>query len=63
MMANQGVGILHNRPEFDAAFATFGQHFGNAFQIIDDVLDFTGDSAVLGKNVGDDIAEVNLPCH
>lgn len=57
MMASQGVSILHNRPEFDAAFATFGQHFGNAFQIIDDVLDFTGDSAVLGKNVGDDIAE------
>lgn len=57
MMASQGVAILHDRPEFDKAFSDFGQHFGNAFQIIDDVLDFTGDSAVLGKNVGDDIAE------
>lgn len=57
MLASQGVAILHNRPEFDEAFAKFGQHFGNAFQIIDDMLDFTGDSAVLGKNVGDDIAE------
>lgn len=57
MMASQGVAILHNRPELDAAFAQFGQHFGNAFQIIDDVLDFTGDSELLGKNVGDDIAE------
>ncbi|MFW2177212.1 MULTISPECIES: polyprenyl synthetase family protein [unclassified Moraxella] len=57
MMASQGVAILHSRPEFDEAFGKFGQHFGNAFQIIDDVLDFTGDSAVLGKNVGDDIAE------
>lgn len=57
MMASQGVAILHNRPEFDEAFAKFGQHFGNAFQMIDDVLDFTGDSSVLGKNVGDDIAE------
>lgn len=57
MMASQGVAILHNRPEFDSAFAKFGQHFGNAFQIIDDVLDFAGDSATLGKNVGDDIAE------
>lgn len=57
MMASQGVAILHNRPEFDKAFAEFGQHFGNAFQIIDDVLDFTGDSETLGKNVGDDIAE------
>lgn len=57
MMASQGVAILHNRPDFDKAFAEFGQHFGNAFQIIDDVLDFTGDSETLGKNVGDDIAE------
>lgn len=57
MLASQGVAILHNRPEFDEAFAKFGQHFGNAFQMIDDVLDFVGDSAVLGKNVGDDIAE------
>ena len=57
MMASQGVAMLHHRPEFDEAFAKFGQHFGNAFQIIDDVLDFSGDSAVLGKNVGDDIAE------
>lgn len=57
MMASQGVAMLHNRPEFDKAFAIFGQHFGNAFQIIDDVLDFTGDSETLGKNVGDDIAE------
>lgn len=57
MMASQGVAILHNRPEFDEAFAKFGQHFGNAFQIIDDVLDFAGDSETLGKNVGDDIAE------
>lgn len=57
MMASQGVAILENRPEYNDAFAKFGQHFGNAFQIIDDVLDFVGDSEVLGKNVGDDIAE------
>lgn len=57
MMASQGVAILENRLEYNDAFATFGQHFGNAFQIIDDVLDFVGDSEVLGKNVGDDIAE------
>lgn len=57
MMASQGVAMLHHRPEFDEAFAKFGQHFGNAFQIIDDVLDFSGDSAVLGKKCGDDIAE------
>lgn len=57
MLASQGVSILHQRPEFDAIFASFGQHFGNAFQIIDDVLDFSGDSEVMGKNLGDDLAE------
>ncbi|WP_227431178.1 polyprenyl synthetase family protein [Psychrobacter sp. I-STPA6b] len=57
MMATQGVAILHDKPEFMDAFAKFGQHFGNAFQIIDDVLDYSGDSAVMGKNLGDDLAE------
>ncbi len=57
MLASQGVAILHNRPEFNTAFAKFGQHFGNAFQIIDDVLDFSGDTEIMGKNLGDDLAE------
>ena len=57
MMATQGVAILHDKPEFLDPFARFGQHFGNAFQIIDDVLDYSGDSAVMGKNLGDDLAE------
>ena len=39
------------------ALADFGQHFGNAFQIVDDVLDYSGDSALMGKNLGDDLAE------
>ena len=35
----------------------FAYHFGNAFQMIDDVLDFSGDAAIMGKNLGDDLAE------
>ena len=39
------------------ACAKYGQALGSAFQIIDDVLDYEGDSAVLGKNLGDDLRE------
>lgn len=35
----------------------FGQHLGMAFQLIDDALDYSGDAAALGKNLGDDLAE------
>ncbi|KAA0890664.1 octaprenyl diphosphate synthase [Pusillimonas sp. ANT_WB101] len=39
------------------AAATYGRHIGTAFQLIDDVLDYTGDAEALGKNVGDDLRE------
>jgi octaprenyl-diphosphate synthase len=32
-------------------------HLGSAFQIMDDVLDYSGDAAHIGKNLGDDLAE------
>ena len=35
----------------------FGHHLGLAFQLIDDLLDYEGDQAALGKNIGDDLAE------
>ncbi|WP_414706981.1 polyprenyl synthetase family protein [Psychrobacter sp. UBA3962] len=57
MMATTGVAILRDKPEFMQPFSDFGQHFGNAFQIIDDVLDYSGDSELMGKNLGDDLAE------
>jgi octaprenyl-diphosphate synthase len=41
----------------EAATARYGSHLGTAFQLIDDVLDYSGDHAVIGKNVGDDLAE------
>lgn len=57
MMATQGAAILQGKTEYLQALGDFGQHFGNAFQIIDDVLDYSGDSALMGKNLGDDLAE------
>lgn len=40
-----------------AALRTFGDALGVAFQLVDDLLDYRGDAATLGKNVGDDLAE------
>jgi octaprenyl-diphosphate synthase len=39
------------------ALGAYGMHLGTAFQLIDDVLDYSGDKAATGKNVGDDLAE------
>ena len=41
----------------ETAMAKFGMHLGTAFQLIDDVLDYSADSDAMGKNVGDDLAE------
>ncbi|MDZ4098613.1 MAG: polyprenyl synthetase family protein, partial [Methylophilaceae bacterium] len=39
------------------AMAEYGMRLGTAFQLIDDVLDLSGESDEIGKNLGDDIAE------
>jgi octaprenyl-diphosphate synthase len=39
------------------ACAAYGQALGTAFQVIDDVLDYAGDAALMGKSVGDDLRE------
>jgi octaprenyl-diphosphate synthase len=44
-------------PGQEAAMAAYGMHLGTAFQLIDDVLDYSGDNNATGKNVGDDLAE------
>ncbi len=50
--------ILGRMPqEAEDALASYGVHLGTAFQLIDDVLDYSGDHSVIGKNVGDDLAE------
>jgi octaprenyl-diphosphate synthase len=41
----------------EQALADYGMHLGTAFQLIDDVLDYSGDNETIGKNVGDDLAE------
>jgi octaprenyl-diphosphate synthase len=41
----------------EQAMARFGMALGLAFQIADDVLDYSGDATALGKNLGDDLAE------
>ncbi len=40
-----------------AALARYGLELGNAFQLVDDVLDYGGQSGTLGKNTGDDLRE------
>jgi len=50
--------VLCNRGEQqEMAMARYGMHLGTAFQLIDDVLDYTSNSDDMGKNVGDDLAE------
>ena len=44
-------------PALEAACVRCGQALGTAFQVIDDVLDYAGDAALLGKNLGDDLRE------
>lgn len=41
----------------EASMAAYGRHLGTAFQLVDDVLDYQSNSAELGKNLGDDLAE------
>lgn len=49
--------------EVEQAVAAYGAHLGTAFQVIDDVLDYSGHLEETGKNLGDDLAEgkVTLP--
>jgi len=50
--------VLCERPEAEEmAMASYGMHLGTAFQLIDDVLDYSSSSEEMGKNVGDDLAE------
>lgn len=51
------AALLNADHDIQEAMRQYGQALGQAFQLIDDVLDYEGDSAELGKNVGDDLAE------
>ncbi len=52
--------IADTDSETEHALALYGLHLGQAFQIFDDYLDYTGTADNLGKNVGDDLAEGKL---
>jgi octaprenyl-diphosphate synthase len=55
--ARLGAILAGSEPETEAACADYGQALGTAFQVIDDVLDYEGDAAEMGKNLGDDLRE------
>jgi geranylgeranyl pyrophosphate synthase len=63
MSAACEMGALAGVKEYQKALALFGYHLGMAFQIADDVLDYTGSEAIMGKPSGHDLRErkVTLP--
>lgn len=53
------LGAVISRRDADdkQAMARYGIHLGTAFQLIDDVLDYSSSAETIGKNIGDDLAE------
>jgi octaprenyl-diphosphate synthase len=50
--------VLGGAPQaLEEGLAEYGMRLGTAFQVIDDVLDYSGEAAETGKNLGDDLAE------
>jgi len=58
-----GAAIAGRPTDEQAALRSYGKNLGIAFQLVDDALDYSGDSARLGKSVGDDFREgkITLP--
>jgi octaprenyl-diphosphate synthase len=51
-------GVISGQSEtVEHSLASYGQHLGVAFQLVDDLLDYSSSSEALGKNVGDDLSE------
>lgn len=55
--AAQLGAIISPNQQQQQALSQYGHHIGMAFQLMDDLLDYQGDTETLGKNVGDDLAE------
>ena len=55
--AQLGAVIAGQDRSTQSAMATYGIHLGTAFQLVDDVLDYSRGNQLLGKNIGDDLAE------
>ncbi len=57
-VATQCAAIVANATEEqEKALQDYGRYVGTAFQLVDDVLDYSASSQALGKNIGDDLAE------
>jgi octaprenyl-diphosphate synthase len=50
VLAGEAAGLVE-------AFAAYGRHIGTAFQLTDDILDYSGDETEMGKQLGDDLRE------
>jgi octaprenyl-diphosphate synthase len=62
--ATEVGAAIAGRPDGErAALAAYGRNLGLAFQLVDDALDYAGDSGQLGKSTGDDFREgkITLP--
>ena len=55
--ARLGAVLADAPADVEEACANYGRSLGTAFQLIDDLLDYEGNTAKLGKNVGDDLRE------
>lgn len=55
--ARLGAVLAGAEPALEEACAGYGRALGTAFQLVDDLLDYEGNSSELGKNVGDDLRE------
>ena len=52
-----GAVIRGSSPALEQAMADYAMHLGSAFQLVDDLLDYSESSETIGKNIGDDLAE------
>jgi octaprenyl-diphosphate synthase len=61
--AESGAALTQRPPEEQSALRSYGKNLGLAFQLVDDALDYAGDSSRLGKSVGNDFQEgkITLP--
>jgi len=55
--AQLGAILGRAAPDVERALADYGMHLGTAFQLVDDVLDYSGHEGDTGKHLGDDLAE------
>lgn len=56
--ATQLAAVLTQQsPEIETAMQDYGKYLGTAFQLVDDIMDYSSNAAEMGKNLGDDLAE------